>query len=1590
MKRAYYTLFILILLIFYPLKSQSPDIGYIIPDIGAPGMNVYLEIIAHNARGNGVFGQDGFYLNRRGDNVWIELINSADSNKIIFGPLVVSWDGRVISTQVFINPKLQPNAKFWDELTAEFRIPFRVVVNGQPTNEVEFYIVQPQNLGDISSNSERVLGEGALGKRSKRGAMIVDSLILANATYTISTVDTDTWELGNQGYLPFILLSKGVIRGGANTRISVNGDSAASGSAGAGGPGGGGGGGRFCDVLTPNSRRGDKGGDGFTGGGPGGNNNVLFGNGRFEQTGTGSGANGNSLNGTLGGKAASAWETAPGGTGHPFGTSGEPCGDGNNCEPNGGYGGGSGAKQNLPGGAGGFATDGASGTGNNGGKAHGNAMVVPIAGGSGGSSGNPQGQEIYSGSGGGGGGAISVYAPFIQNLELTSIGGNGKDGNGNSHGGAGSGGYTGIFTKLGFSNIKMNVSGGYSPAASGGAGRIRYDAPSFQDIFLTSPNDASRYNGITSDTNRIVPRQFTLKGSRNATRNIRAFIKPESGDWVELTNVNYNNREWSINISLDKPDTLFYFFAMQDVPNPSTQQYRYEPIYVMSQAAANIFIVDQYPIIAGDTLKRYKILDCKGVEIYDTTRVYNEGTADLELDFTNTSFEIGSTGWEIISPSGKVIVPPDSSIEVIVHWKGKPAPTSNRLIIPHNDTRGRPNPWKISYIIDLYKFEFVAYDTLYKNILGDFYLGKVCPETEISRAFAFVNLTDSASFTLKQPIFKLYESNFEATLLNNNKVAPKDTAWILVKFKGDFTGINTYVTALVISFEECDDYSDTINVVVDIIRPDLVITGNGDFGEVVIGQASQRTYKIKNNGIGATIINELPTLSPPFRIVSSNPPIPPQLRLNPGNEFEITVEFAPTTIGHSETTLIITGVEGDNACKDTARFQIFGFGIKSDIYVNTDSLNFGVHAWCDSKEDSIIVVCRIKSLRLLSATIEGENKDSFIFSQRPELPIEIFTNDSARFYIKFDPSVGRGGPKTARFVLIYDNYNKIDTIIVHLFGIKEDLNITSDPAMINFGQIPIGYNNELTISLTNNGVIDRWINRIESSIPEITITPQSSYLTGNGGTQIFRITANLNEEKQYSGILTFYFNVPCPDTMTIQVFAEGLKANVSITNPLNFGLVAPCEDKLDSIIIRNPGKAPLIIQNINLTGIDQDYFNLLPSSLPDTLQPGEIFVQRVLFNPQKNARGLKRAVCKIEIELNGTQEIYNVDLIAEAGTGIEIAPNPVDFGGVIVGTSLSKSFRLSNKGPLRVEILNISDFNLPNIFSITPKVSNYLLQPNESIDFTIQFFAESDIKYFDSLAFDFLVNSCNEKLTLLVVGEGIIGDSVHIWFVPDTLVSPSLDEYRHPIYAQKLSSNYNFDNLSFTTEILFDASLFYPLRLTKGRILSNILRQNRTRVLEIRVDSINISTEPLVITEIVGATLLGEIDRTLFKFDKFQWLSQGINYTQLDSGLLRIEICREGGDRLVRMNSPLNMIVSPNPTSDFAEINIQLLEVGLYKLEIINSQGVKVKSFEWLHNIEQDSHINFRLDLSALANGLYFVMLRTPTNTVIDKFIIMK
>ena len=704
---------LLILLVFVSIKSFSqPVISYIIPDIGSPGMNVYVEFISpFNKPGD--FGTDGSYSNTSSDIVQVLVSNPADASKIVVGPLLVSWDGRCISTQIFVNRLLNPNSVDALNVSPEFQIPLKVIVNGQESNRVTFYVVKSRPYLDATLYpTESILGEGNLGKRSPRGAMIFDSIKLDNKKYRVSIKDCDPNTDGNQAYLPFTLLVSGNITGsGSNSMISVDGGDNGDGFVQNAGPGGGGGGGSFSDYPEV---MGYQGGNGFTGGGPGGRNKNGIPLAKDEYTkppSDGSGKyigsddtyGGFSLNGLAGAKLA-AYESAGGGTGHPFGLSGFGCADGNNCEPLGGYGAGSGYKQDKPGGSGGYATNG-TGIKTEGGSIYGNSQVVPVAGGSGGASGNPNCfPPGRSGAGGSGGGASRIFAKNISNIKFTAVGAIGAtNGCDNSWGGSGSGGHVGIQAKISIDNSSIQVDGGKNSKSEGGAGRARYDTPKYNNLIVTTAQ-ATTYIGPTTDTSCWIKKNHIITGSHeNSSATSNLYFRGQNSNWSIIGTVKNQNWNFDLTPYLNSSDKIYYFTVLTEVDNPSDKDYIQEPSGVMSQAAANILYLDTRPFIGGDSIVKTDNLYCLGDTVYLAAHITNLKKADevLNIKILDNNWLQGDNGFKIIAPTGDYSINPGDTAEILIRFVlpvgSDPNQTiSNYLVLPSNDPdRQNGSDWKI-------------------------------------------------------------------------------------------------------------------------------------------------------------------------------------------------------------------------------------------------------------------------------------------------------------------------------------------------------------------------------------------------------------------------------------------------------------------------------------------------------------------------------------------------------------------------------------------------------------------------------------------------------------------------------------------------------------------------------------------------------------------------------------------------------------------------------------------------------------------------------------------------------------------------------
>lgn len=1589
-------------------------ISYIQPDIVAPGMNSYIEFIApHKAYNN--FGPDQTYYNKPNDFIKIEVVNPADRWKVAFGPIVVSWQGRLISTQVFAHPSLKPNSWDWSQLNSEFKIKIRVNKGGQLSNEVDLYIVQPFPFGDRRASSERIIGQGSLGKRSPRGAMIVDRMILADDKYTVSTNDCDPNTPGNQGYLPFILISQGPIVGGTNTMISVDG-----GTAGGqarlqdGGPGGGGGGGRFYDAgLCDNTRNGDDGGDGFVGGGPGGRNNSsipgvtsvmkLPGTGTFEDP-SKIPSRGYSLNGIPPSYIPNVFESAGGGTGHPFGKSGEHCNDGNNCNPIGGLGGGSGVSQNRPGGSGGNATDGM-GVNNSGGKAIGNRMIVPLSGGSGGASGNPQSGCNFSGSGGGGGGAIMIYAPEIRNVKISAKGANGQDGVGSSNGGGGSGGAIITSAKIivdNGSSQSIFIEGGKAGGNTiqfGGWGRVRRDAPTWNvNIGNAASIIETYYQGPTTDTVKfikpLVP--FYITGTKKFEDSLQLWLKPESRDWVQVGTIPQGQSFWEIQMLLDRTDTVYYFIAMQAVPNAEKiDTTKAEPEFLLTQAAANVLLLEKIPeFYCIDTLFVDTLLACQGQQVQFKAKIYNRGDADLILNKANFA-----KGFLITNINNLTIKPFDST-EIIITYiynKNHPIQIIDTLFIEHNDFwTGAKRPFPIVFKIHLK--EIITYTNLhyftipYREINQTnvkLYRFNACLGENYRILASLGNLTDSI-INLESIITS--SNNITVSIIGDKRITKLDTCSYLINLIAANEGVTRY--KLFYKILECDNFIDSLEIELITTRPNLEFVDNGDFPDTRVGNSTEKTIRLKNTGTAKIYINSITITGNDFRLISTTPTLPDTLL--PNGEIQLRVRFAPLAQGENLSgRIFVNTIASENTCKFNVELPLKGTGISTNVLLSKYIIDFDTLYECASAYDTIYVINPQTATARFRITKPAEiiGSTAFKIHRQPNTPIGLAPGDSVQYIIRFEQ--GYAGVHIAELI-IYTDETGYEEVRAQIKGVKDTLNVSVSPNPIDLGDVAVGNTLNVSFSITNNGLLP--INlaniRFENQQLEGGFTPTTAFLQ-HGATVNIDMTLKITKNIRNKEPIWIDFQ-ECQWRTNDTIVLNKLFASVKTNDPIDFGIVSGCEDTVKTAIVINTGQAAFVLKSWEIKGQDRDLFHFRGQShtLPLNLQPNKDFQIVISFEPLASVNGAKQAYIEFDAEVNGEDTIIVINLVGEKRSTAIAIPDRINFGGKVIQTTSQLNFNLKNEGLFPLTIKSIVFPKIyPAEFTVLPDYTGRTLNAGEEITFTVSFRPTQTIVYIDTLVINTSYKNCDEKVYVSLEGMGLPPRILTLRLPNLELIDPRERNFAIPVFAKV--ENDTLVNLKIdTVEIQFNRSLYYPKSMTNGKILyQNVL--NNDRILGFEISNINISdtNREVKVAEIIGDVMLGNDTATIIKINYISNAdSLRINEIHKVDGSLSIKVCSEGGNRLLEEhNQPVTIVVNPMPISENAKIELNLLEMGYHRIDLYDLQGnliSEVDNFIIKGNDDKTKYIN--LNTNKLAGGVYLLKLTTPSDYKTALIIVVK
>lgn len=1606
--------FVLVLVLVTTAAVAQPTISYIIPDVGAPGMQVYVEFIAPtnaNSTNRKLCDVDEVRVPSLGG-YKIETVRPEDAWKLRFGPIVSSWEGRVVSTVVFIHAALTPNSDDWQQLTNEFKIPIRISTGSQTSNVDTFYIVKPFRFPSPGSTSTYILGSGPLGKRSRRGAMVVENMQLANATYTVNTNDCDPQTAGNQGYLPFTLLTTGSIQGIGSSTISVSAEGKH------GGPGGGGGGGATADY-TFSATDGEDGGNGFSGGARGGRKQTILNTKSYKNVGEGTGASGASLNGVASGTHEDQVESVGGGTGFPFGTSGTGCNSGGSCVLQGGFGAASGVKNNEVGASGAYRSTGARSddlTPN--GKVYGNFQLVPLAGGSGGSSGNPQATDGKSGSGGGGGGAIAVYAKNISQVGFRARGAVGSLGNSASTGGSGSGGAVLLSARNTLQNCNVTVEGDTSKyngkISQSSIGRVRFDYGANDNSQISE----SEYRAATIDEYTEIQPKYTLTGKGNPGDSITVFWSDRVGVWNLLLGVRVgSNGVWSIpNQEYTGTEDTLLFAAVQHIINPATLPYRFEPAAVISGNSAIAVKVQAVATIEEIPDRFLPRFPCSSQFYQDTVLIKNIGSLPLNID---SLYWVGVTNqlnqFTIVKPSPRnnITIPAGGADTLIVRFTpsmGRIGVQTATLGIRSNDVS---KPFTdVVYSIDVDSISVKVQENT--QSVSSISFGRVCFGTNVPLQYVIRNtgrydahiqsigVTDPTSFQVT-PISA-------GTLLKSGDSIPITITALGASNQGS---INRFLR---ISIQECGQ-SVEVSLLAKFTQTSLAKSGNENFGDVKILTTKSQQFKIRTTNNVAYYNDSIKVKAPFFiKSVQPNQPVPNNVVRKLNEELLIDVDFSPTVPGVYRDTIKIASKESsaEESCPAEITIYLEGRGTLSNLGSTKTEMSFGTLVSCETKSDTITFSNsgNIQFTLFAPPRITGPDASLFVVRKAPLADTVLMQGYTAQYIVQCVPQKTTiTGTKSAFLEIdtLPENSSR-GTMRIPLLADVLQFDVTPDSYSKILNPIVVG-------TAVNTGSIDVF-NKSGVRVRLVAVRSKNNIVTNrnpvgvfiNANNTIAQYTANLRvlatAEGDYEDFLTFVFDSPCVDSFTVRIAGRAVKDRLLYnSDSLHFGTVDPCDSSSTQLEL---GIASGVDATVNLTsmsiiGPDSAVFRVVGFA-PIQVLVGSIQRYVLWFNPNGTTSGSKSASLVVNYLYNGVAKSDTIKLTGIRNLPFILSVDTLDFKDVTERTTDTKTFKITNTSTTSKNFtISLSKNGLGGIFA-TDQVTNQVFNIPGNRDQTIAVsFTPDTVKEYSDTIWINLQTRCSERLPVVLKGSGKQGAISTLWLESTGVAITSADSTAILLKGRIDSTRVQLVNGKLTAFVTYPADMFYPIGI-KGQNASVGTRiedfgkfnTNRLRTMKMTIDTVFLGSQDTVIATIYGKPLLGSIlCDSLHLLDTSRWDNSGIKpRIKVERGAWYcLDVCSQGpdGERLLSSSSQLMLRVSPQPVGSDINVSLQPNQVGLYHLQLITPTGSTIQTFETRITKEKLSNV-FTTTMSAkeLSSGTYFLILQTPTERTSVPVIIVK
>ncbi len=340
--------------------------------------------------------------------------------------------------------------------------------------------------------------------------------------------------------------------------------------------------------------------------------------------------------------------------------------------------------------------------------------------------------------------------------------------------------------------------------------------------------------------------------------------------------------------------------------------------------------------------------------------------------------------------------------------------------------------------------------------------------------------------------------------------------------------------------------------------------------------------------------------------------------------------------------------------------------------------------------------------------------------------------------------------------------------------------------------------------------------------------------------------------------------------------------------------------------------------------------------------------------------------------------------------GYKILSQSVDFDTVKVDSVKQMVISVVNVGSAS---LTLTDFLRTNsVFAIDSTVPPILqaIAPGDTVKIYLSFTPRQNGAQSDSLVVKFR-SPCSDSTVLGINGFGKSKPAIPVirFRMPDLTFDPLVPSSSLPIYAwvDSVQTALVIDSLIFDLEYNpLMLRLQAGLRSSLQNLYISTTQRERAHV-SVRVDSL--FATPRLITELPVAVLLGDRSADSIRLSNATIRPLSVFSTQdIASAVRYTGLCTSRGTRLLGQAHPLTMTLSPNPVSDAFHVSCSTVERGHHALRVVDEQGTVLYSKHWEANA--DSDYDFFFSSAEYANGLYLLILESPTQQQSARMLILR